>query len=363
MPPSAEQMLREAKEGPVVLLNVDPLRSEALVVSAEGIELVPLGVTEGQLAHTARRFLAAVSVGADEPRARRREATVTVFDILEWLWDSIAEPVLETAGLTCPVPEGTPRGAVPRLWWSASGPLAHLPLHAAGHHRAADGRSVLDRVASSYTPSIRALRHARQAPAARGGGGPFLAIRRPTGTGGRDGASVAEVEAMARTVAGLRTVEGEDATLGVLAELSSAATVHFACHGLSDAEDPSRSHLELADGRLGVLDVARRHLPHAQLAVLLACHTARTDRLPDEAIHLTSAFLTAGYPQVVGALWEATDLVSVRMADRLYRALRTYGGGLDVTDTTRAVHGIVRELRARHPASPQVWAPYVHTGR
>lgn len=223
---------------------------------------------------------------------------------------------------------------------------------------------MLDRVASSYTPSIRALRHARQAPAARGGGGPFLAIRRPTGTGGRDGASVAEVEAMARTVAGLRTVEGEDATVGrVLAELSSAATVHFACHGLSDAEDPSRSHLELADGRLGVLDVARRHLPHAQLAVLLACHTARTDRLPDEAIHLTSAFLTAGYPQVVGALWEATDLVSVRMADRLYRALRTYGGGLDVTDTARAVHGIVRELRARHPASPQVWAPYVHTGR
>ncbi|MFD3651513.1 CHAT domain-containing protein [Streptomyces cyaneofuscatus] len=342
----------------------DPAADRVLVVSAEGVELVPLGVTEGQLAHTARRFLAAVSVGADEPRARRREATVTVFDILEWLWDSIAEPVLETAGLTCPIPEGTPRGAVPRLWWSASGPLAHLPLHAAGHHRAADGRSVLDRVASSYTPSIRALRHARQAPAARGGGGPFLAIRRPTGTGGRDGASVAEVEAMARTVAGLRTVEGEDATLGrVLAELSSAATVHFACHGLSDAEDPSRSHLELADGRLGVLDVARRHLPHAQLAVLLACHTARTDRLPDEAIHLTSAFLTAGYPQVVGALWEATDLVSVRMADRLYRALRTYGGGLDVTDTARAVHGIVRELRARHPASPQVWAPYVHTGR
>lgn len=364
LPPSAEQMLREAKEGPVVLLNVDPLRSDALVVTAEGIELVPLGVTEGQLALTAQRFLAAVSVGADEPRARRKEASATVFGILEWLWDAIAEPVLETVGLTRPIPEGTPRAAVPRLWWSASGPLAHLPLHAAGHHRAADGRSVLDRVASSYTPSIRALRHARQAPAARGGGGPFLAIRRPTGTGGRDGASVAEVEAMARTVAGLRTVEGEDATVGrVLAELSSAATVHFACHGLSDAEDPSRSHLELADGRLGVLDVARRHLPHAQLAVLLACHTARTDRLPDEAIHLTSAFLTAGYPQVVGALWEATDLVSVRMADRLYRALRTYGGGLDVTDTARAVHGIVRELRARHPASPQVWAPYVHTGR
>ncbi|MDG9708553.1 CHAT domain-containing protein [Streptomyces sp. DH10] len=367
LPPSAEQMRREAEQGPIVLINIDRLRSDALVVTTKGIELVELDVTEGRLAHTARRFLTAVSVGGGESRARRREAADIVFDILEWLWDTIAEPVLEAAGLTRPIPESTPRGAVPRLWWSASGPLAHLPLHAVGRHRAAalgDGCSVLDRVASSYTPSIRALRHARQAPAAGGGAAPYLAVRRPTGADGRQGASVAEVAAMARTLGGLRTVQGADATVErVLTELSSAATVHFACHGFSDAEDPSRSHLELADGRLGVLDVARRHLPHAQLAVLLACHTTRTDRLPDEAIHLTSAFQTAGYPQVVGALWEATDLVSVRLTERLYRALRTYGGGLDVTDTARAVHGIVRDLRARHAESPRVWAPYVHTGR
>jgi CHAT domain-containing protein len=132
---------------------------------------------------------------------------------------------------------------------------------------------------------------------------------------------------------------------------------------MSNAEDPSRSYLDLADGHLAVRDVARGHLPHAQLAVLLACHTTRTDRLPDEAVHLTSAFQTAGYPQVVGALWEATDLVSVRLTDRLYRDLRSYGDGLDVTDTARVVHGIVRGLRKRHPGSPHVWAPYVHTGR
>ncbi|MFI5881461.1 CHAT domain-containing protein [Streptomyces sp. NPDC051554] len=367
LPPSAEQMRREAKEGPIVLINIDRLRSDALVVTTGGIELVPLDVTEGRLAHTARQFLAAVSVGVGETRAQRKEAAETVFDTLAWLWDTIAEPVLDAAGLTRPIPEGAQRGAVPRLWWSASGPLAHLPLHAAGHHRAAelgDGRTVLDRAASSYTPNIRALRHARQAPATRGGGGPFLAVRQPTGADGMDGASVAEVQAMAHTLGGLRIVQGADATVErVLTELSSAATVHFACHGLSDAEDPSKSRLELADGRLTVRDVARGHLPHAQLAVLLACHTTRTDRLPDEAVHLTSAFQTAGYPQVVGALWEATDLVSVRLTERLYRDLRTYGGGLDVTDTARVVHGIVRGLRERHPGSPRVWAPYVHTGR
>ncbi|MFJ9248491.1 CHAT domain-containing protein [Streptomyces sp. NPDC101776] len=366
LPPSTEQMRREAKEGPIVLINIDRLRSDALVVTTRGMVPVSLDVTEGRLALEARQFLAAVSVDGGDSLARREEAAGTVFDTLEWLWDTIAEPVLKAAGLTRPIPEGTPRGSVPRLWWSASGPLAHLPLHAAGHHRAAelaDGRSVLDRVASSYTPSIRALRHARQAPTG-GGRGPFLAVRQPTGADGRDGASVAEVKAMAHTLGGLRTVEGSDATVRrVLAELSSAATVHFACHGLSVAEDPSRSHLVLADGQLSVRDVARGHLPHARLAVLLACHTTRTDRLPDEAVHLTSAFQTAGYPQVVGALWEATDLVSVRLTDRLYRDLRSYGGGLDVTDTARVVHGIVRGLRKRHPGSPGVWAPYVHTGR
>ncbi|MGW0836830.1 CHAT domain-containing protein [Streptomyces prunicolor] len=367
LPPSAEQMRREAKEGPIVLINIDRLRSDALVVTTKGIELVELGVTEGQLALKARKFLAAVSVDVGDSSARRKEAAETVFDTLEWLWDTIAEPVLNAAGLTRPIPEGTPRAAVPRLWWSASGPLAHLPLHAAGHHRAAelgDGRSVLDRAASSYTPSIRALRHARQAPATPGGRGPFLAVRQPTGADGKDGASVAEVQAMANTLRGLRIVQGADATVErVRTELSFAATVHFACHGMSDAEDPSRSYLDLADGHLAVRDVARGHLPHAQLAVLLACHTTRTDRLPDEAVHLTSAFQTAGYPQVVGALWEATDLVSVRLTDRLYRDLRTYGDGLDVTDTARVVHGIVRGLRKRHPGSPRVWAPYVHTGR
>ncbi|MBC7273417.1 MAG: CHAT domain-containing protein, partial [Streptomyces sp.] len=217
LPPSAEQMRREAKEGPIVLINIDRLRSDALVVTAEDIKLVPLEVTEGQLAHTARRFLSTVSMGVGESRARRREAAEAVFDTLEWLWDTVAEPVLEAAALTRPIPAGTPRGAVPRLWWSASGPLAHLPLHAAGHHRATElgqGRSVLDRVASSYTPSIRALRHARQAAVAGGGAGPFLAVGRPTGADGGEGASAAEVAAMARTMSGLRIVQGADATVG-----------------------------------------------------------------------------------------------------------------------------------------------------
>ncbi len=49
LPPSAEQMRRDATEGPIVLINIDRLRSDALVVTPEGIKLVELAVTEGRL--------------------------------------------------------------------------------------------------------------------------------------------------------------------------------------------------------------------------------------------------------------------------------------------------------------------------
>ncbi|MGX1916060.1 CHAT domain-containing protein [Streptomyces phaeochromogenes] len=364
--PTAEQMRAEAAQGPIALINVDRLRCDALVVTTDAVRTVPLAITEGQLAHLAEDFLAAVAVDQDTPSAQEA-ANKTVFNALEFLWDQVAEPVLKAAGLTEPIPEGTPRAEVPRLWWSASGPLAHLPLHAAGHHRreaVAARQSVLDRAACSYTPGIRALRHARQAPPARGLTGSHLAVGQPTGVDGARGASVDEIEAVARTLRGLRVLDGPAARVdAVLDALAVAATVHFACHGISDPTDPSRSRLELADGPLEVARIVRKRLPRAQLAVLLACHTARTDRMPDEAVHLTSAFLTAGYPQVVGALWEAADLVSRRLTESLYRSLRSYGGGLDVGDTGRTLHAIVHDLRRRYPDTPAAWAPYVHTGR
>lgn len=366
-PPTADAIRAEAAHGPIALINVDKLRCDALVVTPDAIVPVHLkDVTEGLVARMARDFLAAAAV-EDRRGTRAEEARETVFRTLEWLWDALAEPVLEAAGLTRPLPPDTPWQDFPRIWWSASGPLAHLPLHAAGYQRKGRldvRRSVLDRVASSYTPSVRALRHARQAPVPAGDGRPHLAVGQPTGADGSAGASAHEIAMVARRLGDTRILDGAEATAAaVLAALESAGIAHFACHGLSDPADPSRSRLELADGPLEVPAIARQRLRTAQLAVLLACHTARTDRLPDEAIHIASAFLTAGYPQVVGTLWAATDLVSVRFADRLYGRLRRFGGGVDPAQAGRAVTADVRELRVRYASSPATWAAYVHTGR
>ncbi|WP_398861104.1 CHAT domain-containing protein [Streptomyces noursei] len=66
-------------------------------------------------------------------------------------------------------------------------------------------------------------------------------------------------------------------------------------------------------------------LDQAQLAYLSACRTAAidTENPIDEAIYLTSAFQLAGFPHVVGILWEIDDQIDVTITDAFYTHLRT----------------------------------------
>ena len=48
-----------------------------------------------------------------------------------------------------------------RVWWVGNGLLNFLPLHAAGYHDSFD-RTAIDRVISSYTPSIKVAMYARE---------------------------------------------------------------------------------------------------------------------------------------------------------------------------------------------------------
>lgn len=112
----------------------------------------------------------------------------------------------------------------------------------------------------------------------------------------------------------------------VLEHLSGCAIAHFACHGYSDPADPSQSRLLLHDHRhdpLTVAALAPLTLDHVQLAYLSACGTARmTDgSVLDEAIHLASAFQLAGFPHVIGTLWEINDNAAVEIARYFYSSL------------------------------------------
>jgi tetratricopeptide (TPR) repeat protein len=363
-PPTPAELLAQTGGGPVVTLNVSPFGSDALLLTREGIAHVGLpGLGHDEVLTHIDAFLAALrrataSPHRDEVGAAQGEIART----LAWLWDNATGPVLSALGLDRPPPPGTPPEKWPRVWWAPGGLLGMFPLHAAGRHDGS-GDAVLDRAVSSYTPTIGALRHARRrALPDRPGTALIAAMPTTPGVPGRLTFVPAEAALVARSLPG--SIAPPDPTTGdVLGLLPRHAVAHFACHGVSDPADPSRSRLLLhdhADRPLTVASLASVRLDHAHLAYLSACATARSDDtdLGDESIHLASAFQLAGYPHVVGTLWPVDDRAATRTAHMFYDTYARLGPA----HAAAALHRAVHTLRAEIPSRPSLWAAHVHAG-
>ncbi|HEX3556449.1 MAG TPA: CHAT domain-containing protein [Thermoanaerobaculia bacterium] len=112
--------------------------------------------------------------------------------------------------------------------------------------------------------------------------------------------------------------------------LSAYRIVHFATHGILDAEHPALSGLALSmvdragqpqAGFLHLRDVYNLRLG-ADLVVLSGCRTALGKLVRGEGlIGLTRGFLYAGAPRVVASLWRVEDLATAALMTRFYRAL------------------------------------------
>ncbi|MDI2130510.1 CHAT domain-containing protein [Yinghuangia seranimata] len=349
-PPKLSHLLACTMDGPVVLINVSRFRSDALIVRPAGVSVVELpGVTPDSVADQAAAFGAALAA-SKQPGQGETDAQAVVTGVLGWLWDVIAEPVLKRLGHL-----GTPSGAWPRVWWSPVGQLALLPIHAAGRFPGA--ATVLDRVVSSYTPTLRALQHSGTRETPTGDTLVIVALRDARGVKTlrgveREASKIGELRAATR-------LDGAEATVdAVRTALTSHASVHFACHAASDPDDPSGGHLLLYDGPLSVLDVSALDLSGARLAVLSACETSLgAHRIPDEGLHLVSAFQLAGYRQVVGTLWQVNDLVARLVAEDLHE------GVVAGEDVATALHHAVRRCRERFPKTPTLWAAHLCSGR
>ncbi|MFF6947181.1 CHAT domain-containing protein [Streptomyces iakyrus] len=361
-PLSLTDITAAAAHGPVIMVNVSPIRSHALVVTPSGVTPVPLpNLTPRAVERRVRELL--------EPDDENREQRLSA--LLGWLWDTVASRVLTAAGITGAAGPASPGPAsVPRVWWCPTGLLSLLPLHAAGHHDTRRDKvpmTVMDRAVSSYTPTVRSLLHSRRPPEHRppAWAGRVLAVTMPN-TPGETNIPGARREARllgelfgagAEVREGPRNVRDE-----VLRALPQYPWAHFSCHGYSDATEPSSSRLLLHDHRqrpLTVTDVARLRLGHAELAFLSACSTARTGTaLADEAIHLASAFQLAGYRHVIGTLWDIGDVPAVRVATDVYEVLKGEGPG----NAALALHRAVLRRRAAAPDRPSEWAAHVHSG-
>jgi hypothetical protein len=341
--PSAGTIRDVAGAGPIVVINASMWRCDALVVTPAGVEVVPLpDAGPAELVRRARQHLVSV---LEEARSMERDLT----DLLDWLWHAVGRPVLNALGGSRPA----------RLWWCPTGLFAMLPLHAAQPRDGSPG--MLDRVVSSYTPTVAALRHSRAPRPAK----PASLVVVSVGNLPRQELKGAKAEAAAVVSAADRPAEWLDSSGAtpdaVLAALTRASWSHFCCHGIIRLEKPSRSGLLLAGGEL--LSVARlRTAPTSgELAFLSACHTALAGVAnTDEAITLTAAFQYAGWRQVVGTLWPLDDAVAVDLAKRFYEQLGQRADG--TPDAETALYRSIRWLRETRPDEPSLWANLVHFG-
>ena len=366
LPPTADELLAAADQGPVVTFNI-AYGGNALLLTKDGITALPLPrLTAPAVIDQVNAFHVALREAYD-PAADRVAAQDILTGVLKWLWDNVTGPVLEALGY-----HGTPADDAPwpRLWWAPGGYLSLLPLHAAGHHDdPASGRTVLDRVVSSYTPTIRSLRHARRRQAAATAfPNRSLIIAMPVTPGLSELRNVrTETELLTSILPNPQTLTRPDRDQ-VLAELPGHRIAHFACHGSYDLENPANSRLLLHDHErnpLSVGDLSAVNLDGAQLAYLSACHTAvnSTERLLDEAMHLAGALQAAGFPQVVGTLWELDDEVAVEITEDFYRGLRIQGTEtLDPARAAYSLHRAIRQQRDYYPGTPSLWASHLHFG-
>jgi hypothetical protein len=383
LPPAATELMRQADQGPVAVLNVSEYRADALLLTEGGIVDLPLpGLEYDIVVERIMEFRRALRIAHEGTTPQERTAAQRIVSsVLEWLWDSAAGPVLDALGLTAEPAQGA---SPPRMWWATGGVMGLLPLHAAGYHQnAADGtgrRTVMDRVISSYTPTIAALRHARRPlrPATGITAPPALIVAMPTTPGlshqGRLDFAREEARFLALRFPGaIRLTEPDPdvaspipepraipSRANVLTYMAKCPIAHFACHGTNDPADPSSSRLLLHDHETAPLTVAALaavRLDHARLAYLSACETALTTRLLDEGIHLASAFQLAGYRHVIATLWEVNDLIAARIADTFYGSLTP-----DDADTAGALHQAIRALRDDLPGTPSMWAAHIHAG-
>jgi len=345
-----------------VVINVSEYGCHALIVGSGRLTDVSLpALTADDVDSQAREVTLAVlamEIG-DRSAAARQRARTAMVEAQAWMWETIAEPVLDALDYRARMEERWPR-----IWWSPTGALAGLPLHAAGkigpHGR---GPNVLDRVVSSYTTTLGMLHRARHA-SGRGREKPrLLAVAVP------EIADAAPLHLVDREFAALAPwlTDGDPPLTGDQVTINSVTDrlprhdwVHFACHGTPPIPGQP-AQLYLSNGTLTVNRLAWLRPVQAELAYLSACHTAsgstRTDDLSD---HLVAAFQGAGYQHVIGSLWGATDTLATGVATDFYGELARSGPHAD--RAAHALHHAVRRQRDAYPGKPALWAPFVHYG-
>ena len=370
--PSEMELRSLAKGGAIVVFNVSYIRSDAFLITTDAIRAInfPL-LTFAKIKSYTQLFIEAIY---ERDVTQYSRATRKINSVLKALWDCGVKTILDALGFTKAPSDGE---LWPRVWWVGSGLLNLLPIHAAGYHDSDPPQSVLDRVISSYAYTVKSLSYAREKAAKVARDSPSdkaIVLAMPTTPGQAPLEFVKEEVKRIKNLFTKASIPVEEmmnaARQQALSALPQYSIAHFTCHG-DLKQDPSSSCLLLEDWKdtpLTVADLMSLNTEYAKFAFLSACHSSvgRDFYLLDECINLSSAIQLAGFPCVVGTLWEIDEVNAAEVAVDVYTNMLQGGDGLDFERSAESLHKATRALRERsrifEKTRPLVWAPYIHIG-
>ncbi|CAE7131874.1 unnamed protein product [Rhizoctonia solani] len=367
-PIKANILLSAAQHGPIVVINCHTDQCDALIILSDHSQVRHLTLsnfTEQKARHAQSDLEGSLRQRQLRQRGIRLlqepRSEYSMGRVLESLWCDIVQPVLDCLGYM----NGTPQEPLPHITWCPTGPLSFLPLHAAGDYSQPRSR-VFDYVISSYTPTLSAL--LAHAPSSSKRGCRVLAIGQAATPGCNPLPGTIQELALIKTHAYNRgeytQLTGHQATTtAVLDAMEHHDWVHLACHAHQNVSDPTKSGFYLHDGTLDLSAINQKSFKGKGLAFLSACQTATgNDELPDEAIHLASGMLMAGYPSVIATMWSVRDEDAPFVADKVYAQLMK-DGKIENGAAGRALHDAVAGLREKVGEKAFArWVPYIHMG-
>lgn len=380
--PAVGELQNVAAEGPIVLVNVTDISSDAIILSHDQVKAIPLPALSSEAAITSLQrgfqYYTSVRRGEFQRDMGGEEESLMESHTLTWLWDGCVKLVFnELRGMDILNSGNT------RVWWMGSGIATSFPFHAAGSDFKNASENALDLVVSSYTPTIKALEYSRSQTSMHGRNGTgneadsVLIVTMPTTPGQIDLSGVdKEKDAIKFICKGVCPFEELrlPTTEKVVEKIPHATIVHFACHGVSDRANPFESHLLLQKaGELepvaDKLTVSRistvRTQDKPKIIFLSACSTAqvKVKKLADEGVHLASAFQLAGSPHVIGSLWAVEDNICAKIAGLFYHIVVKEGQSeFSIQSVPGVLARAVKQIRSESPDRPDLWAPFIHFG-
>ncbi|KAF4502352.1 TPR domain containing protein [Fusarium agapanthi] len=243
--PNLDDLVEGVTGGSVVIVNITPLSSDAIIILPSGKRIrslnLPKATPHGNL------FLDISSKAFSCIRKSQGldiESDKVLYDqqFLSWLWTACVDPILkEIAGSQSSSP-------TPRVWWIGTGIASRFLFHAAGNSKG----STLHNVISSYIPSITPLIEARASMTCSGNNGEGTSVTLVTMPGDLDGCQPPDPTEVLRPIGETLGETFKAVTLSepsldeILENLRRSHVIHFACHGYSDPFNPPKVTFKFA---------------------------------------------------------------------------------------------------------------------